>query len=779
LLAPLYGASRADIDRGITQYQRGAHDRALQIFRDAYESEPPATNVYAAISLFMVVKCNFELGNYDQLIHDSRIFEQLFSDTRYLPDVLFERAKALAMKQQFYPSMVTAIRVLSLTEDPALRKDVMTFSDDLARYYLQPSDFDILSSLIIGNESLAYLKLLWAERSIAAGDFSEADRVLQEVKNELKKADYAEKYKEIISYLNKSRKQDDTEINIAVVLPLTGRHSETGTELLDGIKYAYESYRGKSKNRVNLIIVDTESRIRSGLNNLKKLLEMQNIAAVIGPVSSDMAVSMAPLCEYAGVPLITPTATADNLVDMGASIFQLNPEQQQRAIALADYASDSLSCKRFAVIAPVTEYGLDITASFTRGVERNGGQVVHNVWYSGTPTDINDKLAELKEKAEYLPRYFSYLDGFYRARAEGLFDVDTAEVVPEEVSMIDSIFAATDALDPLRIDSLYAIVQQDTITPPPDTTFLLESLWPDDTTVYDILIEGTLESTENITDTLIRKLSRHAGGWLSPEITLEDKYYTIITDSICILLEAIEDNQESKKIEQILAELEPVQIGPDYIGSFYFSKLTVDTTALAPYIDLALVESLKKQLTNMDSLSAIWLLSEVDTILFPYIFNREKYGIDAVYIPIPQDHIQYIAPQWSRNRFNAYLLGDGNWYQTNILNRYRTNIDSMIIASDYYWDSRALDLRQFARGFQQKTNKQPSRIHIYGYESMKIVMDILEKDASSPREIRDELSLLQGTHGIIRHIRFAPEKPRSSSGVRLIRFYKGNITPLN
>jgi len=420
---------------------------------------------------------------------------------------------------------------------------------------------------------------------------------------------------------------------------------------------------------------------------------------------------------------------------------------------------------------------MDITASFTRGVEQSGGQVVHNVWYSGTPTDINDKLAELKEKAEYLPRYFSYLDGFYRARSEGLFDPDTTTIETQEISVMDSIFTDTQDLDLLRIDSLYAIVPEDTM--PPDTTFLLESLWPDDPTVYDILIEGTQETTENIADTLIRRLSRHAGKWLSPEITLEDKYFTIITDSICILLEAIEDNTESKKIEQLLTELEPVQIGPEYIGSFHFSKMIVDTMALAPYIDLELVESLKKQLANMDSLSAIWLLSEVDTILFPYIFNREQYGIDAVYIPIPQDHIQYIAPQWSRHRFGAYLLGDGNWYQTNILNRYRANIDSMIIASDYYWDSRAMDLRQFARGFQQKTNKQPSRIHVYGYESMKILMDVLEKNANSPHEIRDELNLLQGTHGIIRRIRFAPEKPRSSSGVRLIRFYKGNITPLN
>ncbi|MDZ7796856.1 MAG: hypothetical protein U5N56_07360 [Candidatus Marinimicrobia bacterium] len=231
-------------------------------------------------------------------------------------------------------------------------------------------------------------------------------------------------------------------------------------------------------------------------------------------------------------------------------------------------------------------------------------------------------------------------------------------------------------------------------------------------------------------------------------------------------------------LDTLLSEIDTVKIDSQYIGEFQFSPLVPDSSKLEPYIDRELVDSLKGELANMDSVPAIWLLSETDPDLFPYIFPREEYGIDAVYMPVPLSHIKYIAPQWAKHRFDALLLGDGNWYNTSILNRYRSNIDSMLIANDYYWNSRDIQLRRFAKNFQDKTGQQANRIHIYGYESMHLLMNIIDRDTHSPGNICETLKSLEGVHGIIRHIHFTPEHPRSSSGVRIIRFYKGKISPV-
>lgn len=774
-------ATRSEVDQGINQFQRGAYEKALITFRDVYESGPAERNVFSAISLFMIVKCDFELGNYDQVITDSRIFERTFKLSRYLPDVMYEKAKALAMKQQYFAAMLSAMSVLSTSEDEELKEDVMQFTSDVSRYYLQPEDLDMLSSLIVDEEAMTYLKLIWAERMIMLGNYSEAERLLDEAKESLTNSEYAAKYKELTKYLNKSKRNESPEINIAVVLPLTGRYSEPGNQLLDGIKYAFESSRNKSKKRVNIVIVDTESNVRSGLSNLKKLLEIQNISAVIGPLTSEMAISMAPLCEYAGIPLIAPTATADDLTEMGTSIFQLNPEQQQRAMTLADYATDTLKYDRFAIVAPSTQYGIESANAFTKSVEKNRGSVVYNVWYNGTPTNINDKLSELKDDAEYLPRYFNYLTGYKEALANGYFEMDTSslEIDSLEASVLDSMLLDSLTFDSLFVDSLYTVTLEDTM-PPPDTTFILEELWPDDPMIYEVLLFGNwFDSTRVPTDTLIARLKDRARNWLSSDISIEEKYNTLITDSICILLDEMENDPWKMQISYLLKELEPIKIDSSFIGDFYFSPIIIDTVELEPYINFELIDSIKTELAVMDSIDALWLLRETDTILFPFIFPYENYGIEAVYLPIPQQDIQYIAPQWAKNRFPAYLLGDGNWYNTSLLERYKSNIDSMIIASDYYWNSRDIELRRFSKYFTQKTNLQPNRINIYGYESMSLLMEIIDNGGSSSKDISNSLKSLKGRHGIIRRIDFSPDKPRSSIGVRLISFYKGRLKPIN
>jgi len=778
------------VDQAIQYYQRGAYEKAFEAFHNIYYSEPPSENVFAAISLFMLVKCDFELANYDKLIEDSREFERFFQSSRYYPDVLFERAKALAMKQQYYPSYLSAIKVLSLTEDEKLLENVMNFCNDQVRYYLKVSDLELLAPLIVNERSLTYHKLLSAEKSMMEGDLLNAERLLNEIKSKLSTIAHIEKYKELNKYFNKSKSNVEPEVNIAIVLPLTGSYSRSGIQLLDGIKYAFESYRDKSKKRVNIIIVDTESNVRVGLKNLKEILDMQNITAVIGPLTSEMAVSMAPLCEYAGVPLITPTATADDLTEMGNSIFQLNPEQQQRGKVLANYATDSLKFRRIAVVAPSTSYGIDITNAFTKTVESNGAKIVYNVWYNGIPTNINTKLEELKDNAEYLPPYFNYYKGYLESKANGFFDADSNLQDSMSIAVLDSIFMDSLAFDSLFIDSLdmlsniadsimsidSTMIMDSIMTI--DSTFVLEELWPDDSASYELVLNNYFysDSLEN-QDSIFYTLKQHARNWLSEELTIEERYNTIITDSICVLLDEIEDPMQAE-ILSLLNEIDSVRIAPEYIGEFYLSKIIPDTLELEPYINFILIDSLKTQLAKIDSIDALWLLNETDSTLFSHIFPYENYGIDAIYFPIPQDHIKYIAPQWAKNRFPVFLLGDGNWYNESILKRYRSNIDSIVIASDYYWDSYDIELRRFSKGFTHKTDLQASRIHVYGYESMTLLMKIIESGGNTSQEISDKLCNFDESVGIIRKIKFLPERPRANSGVRLISFFNGKLSAI-
>jgi len=54
-----FAATRAEVDQGVQQFQRGAYEKAMETFGIAYDSKPLDENVFAALSLFMIIKCDF------------------------------------------------------------------------------------------------------------------------------------------------------------------------------------------------------------------------------------------------------------------------------------------------------------------------------------------------------------------------------------------------------------------------------------------------------------------------------------------------------------------------------------------------------------------------------------------------------------------------------------------------------------------------------------------------------------------------------------------------
>ncbi|MFA7194672.1 MAG: hypothetical protein WC210_02955, partial [Candidatus Neomarinimicrobiota bacterium] len=166
----LQAADRAAVDQGIRHFKRGAYDRSLQVFRDIYDSESPETNVFAAISLFMIIRSENELGNNQRVVSESRRFEKQFPSSRYLPDVRFERAKALTREQQYLPALLSAISVLSSVADEALKNDVRSFCNDLSRYYMNAGELAMIEALVPAGEAMEWFTLLRAEQALMQDD---------------------------------------------------------------------------------------------------------------------------------------------------------------------------------------------------------------------------------------------------------------------------------------------------------------------------------------------------------------------------------------------------------------------------------------------------------------------------------------------------------------------------------------------------------------------------------------------------------------------------------
>jgi len=114
---------------------------------------------------------------------------------------------------------------------------------------------------------------------------------------------------------------------------------------------------------------------------------------------------------------------------MNEYIFQLSPDYETRGKAAAQYAMDSLGLRLFATVSPTDRQGTALTDAFTAEIERRGGDVVDQLWYTDEPEDLTDQWEHLRDVGFQLREEF---DG----------GIDTSLIVPDSIraTLSDSEF---------------------------------------------------------------------------------------------------------------------------------------------------------------------------------------------------------------------------------------------------------------------------------------------------------------------------------------------------
>jgi len=183
---------------------------------------------------------------------------------------------------------------------------------------------------------------------------------------------------------------------ILVLAPLSGSHSELGNYMVQGVLL----YADSLKNRAQLQIVDDRADPATALRRVKQAIAQDSVVAVIGPLLSASAATVATwMSEKAPhIPLITPTATDDGIAEMGKNIFQLNVSSARLAASIAEHAMNCLQINEFAIMAPYGDYGSLMADEFQRAVERKGGVIIATQNYVEGLPDYQNEFKLLRDR---------------------------------------------------------------------------------------------------------------------------------------------------------------------------------------------------------------------------------------------------------------------------------------------------------------------------------------------------------------------------------------------
>ncbi len=121
---------------------------------------------------------------------------------------------------------------------------------------------------------------------------------------------------------------DTTPIKIGYVAGLTGRHSELGIGVRNGVTLAVDAINstgGINGRKVEVVVRDDKSDPAQGTKVIKELLQMQ-VPVIIGPLLSKMASATLAAIDGQNVLVISPTISTDTVIDKDDNFLRVIAE---------------------------------------------------------------------------------------------------------------------------------------------------------------------------------------------------------------------------------------------------------------------------------------------------------------------------------------------------------------------------------------------------------------------------------------------------------------------
>lgn len=192
------------------------------------------------------------------------------------------------------------------------------------------------------------------------------------------------------------------EIVVGEVAALSGGTATFGTSSHAGTQLAVDEINaagGLLGKKVKLITEDDQSKQGEAGIVVKKLISRDNVCAVLGEVASGRSLEMAPVCQKAGVPMISPASTNPKVTETGDYIFRVCFIDPFQGTVMAKFAL-SRGWKKVAVITDVKQdYSVGLSEYFKKYFTANGGTIVSDQSYSSGDKDFKAQLTDIKSAA--------------------------------------------------------------------------------------------------------------------------------------------------------------------------------------------------------------------------------------------------------------------------------------------------------------------------------------------------------------------------------------------
>ena len=419
-------------------YQSGEYNDALPIFEKIATQLP--YNSKTTIAYLFTGKTYLgmnELGPAKKYLQE---FLEKFPESSYSDEAHLALVKVFYKQENYKDAFEEILHLISNAQLSGYKDYAESLGKTLAVNYLGMHEINTFNDITTDSTLKPYLLLVLALKQESDGNYRQSVNTCKELINNYPTSDQSDDAKKLLSKLEMLKDEYGSQNLLGVLLPLTdsktGSQNAAANEILAGIKFAASEYNKNHNSKIGLVIRDTEndSLVISGI--AEELSMIPAIKAVIGPIFSDEVRATLVDFRNSGIPVISPTATDNDLVDLSENFFQANPSFYMRAKVMAQYIYFVTGKRKISVLNSIQGYSPLLASIFAEEFQKLGGEIVKNRTYSSGSFDLNNPVSSIASDS-------LILDGIYVPLSS---KIDAAPVLSQMVqyNINTSIFGNQD-----------------------------------------------------------------------------------------------------------------------------------------------------------------------------------------------------------------------------------------------------------------------------------------------------------------------------------------------
>lgn len=211
---------------------------------------------------------------------------------------------------------------------------------------------------------------------------------------------------------------DGGEFHIGANLELSGAVATYGSSIAEGIDLAVEEINeagGINGIQIKVTKFDNKSDAAEATNGIIKLVNQDNVDAIIGAATSGNTVAQVQIANEKETILLTPSGTAPIVTinedgSLNEYVFRTSYIDPFQGTIAANFAIEELGVKTAAIYADnASDYAKGLAAAFKETFEAAGGEIVAEEAYVAKDTDFRSTLTRINSANPE----FVFIPGYY------------------------------------------------------------------------------------------------------------------------------------------------------------------------------------------------------------------------------------------------------------------------------------------------------------------------------------------------------------------------------